>query len=88
MFELESEIDYAFVPVCFETIFRNGLITNSFKTELLAFKQETDNIPADIWDWEYIGKHETWLRIKYMATGILDKLGIQNRVYTNCPVLK
>ena len=24
--ELESEIDYAFTPVCFETVFRNNLI--------------------------------------------------------------
>jgi hypothetical protein len=29
IFELETEIDYALTPVCFETIFRNGFIDKS-----------------------------------------------------------
>lgn len=59
--ELESEIDYAFTPVCFDTIFRKGLIDNSFKSELLSFKKVTDDIPSEIWDWEFLDKHETWI---------------------------
>ena len=35
--ELESEIDYAFTPVCLNTIFRKKLIDKSFKEELLQF---------------------------------------------------
>jgi hypothetical protein len=40
LFELESEIDYAFTPVCFETIFRNKLIDNAFVSTpiLVQFK--------------------------------------------------
>ena len=44
--ELETEIDYAFTPVCFETIFRNKLLDEPFRAELLVFKKDTDDIPS------------------------------------------
>jgi len=81
IFELESEIDYAFTPVLFETIFRNGIIDNSFKSDLLKFKQETDDIPQEIWDWDYLDKNETWILIRQKANELLDKLGIDGRTY-------
>ena len=83
IFELEAEIDYAFTPVCFESIFRNGLIDNSFKNKLLEFKNETDNIPSEIWDWEFIDSHEAWTTIRYRANELLNELGIASRKYND-----
>lgn len=82
IFELESEIDYAFTPVLFETIFRKGLINNSHKLELLKFKKKTDNIPSEIWDWEFIDNHNTWIEIRKEADELLDKLGVSSREYS------
>jgi hypothetical protein len=81
--ELETEIDYAFTPVCFETIFRNGLIDKSFKTELIAFKQLTDNIPKEIWDWKFIDNHETWITVRQKGNTLLDKLSVTSRTYND-----
>jgi hypothetical protein len=83
MFELEAEIDYAFTPVCFESIFRNDLIDNSLKIELLTFKKETDDIPNDIWDWEFIDSHTTWISVRQKANNLLDKLGVTSRTYND-----
>ncbi|MBD1366012.1 hypothetical protein IDJ77_19520 [Mucilaginibacter sp. ZT4R22] len=81
LFELESEIDAAFTPVCFETVFRNNAIDDSLKPELLAFKQATDDIPDNIWDWDCIESDPTWKIIRQKANELLDKLGIQDRTY-------
>ena len=83
MSELETEIDYAFTPVCFNTIFRNGLIDNSFKDELLAFKKWTDDIPSEIWDWEFIDNHEIWGTTRLNANALLDILGVTSRNYND-----
>lgn len=81
--ELESEIDYAFTPVCFDTIFRKGLINKSLKDELLQFKKRTEAIPSEIWEWEFIENHETWINIRQKANAILDKLGVTSRTYND-----
>lgn len=81
--ELELEIDYAFTPVCFNTVFRVGLIDKSFKDELLQFKKWTDDIPSEIWDWEFIDNHETWVTTKLKANALLDKLGVVSRTYND-----
>ncbi|WP_152971500.1 hypothetical protein [Lacinutrix algicola] len=81
--ELESEIDYAYTPVCFDTIFRNERIEKSFKNELISFKKRTDEIPAEIWDWEFIDNHDSWIEIRKKANELLDKLGITNREYND-----
>lgn len=83
MTELETEIDFAFAPVCFETIFRNGLVDNSFKNELLAFKKWTDDIPSEIWDWEFIDNHEIWVTTRLKENVLLGKLGVVNRTYND-----
>lgn len=83
MSELESEIDYAFTPVCFDTIFRIGLIDKSFKDELLQFKKRTDDIPSEIWEWEFIDNHETWVITRQKANALLDKLGVTSRTYND-----
>lgn len=82
MAELETEIDYAFTPVCFETIFRNGLIDESYKSELLSFKKKTDEIPAEIWKWDFIDNQDTWIEVRKEANELLDKLGVSSREYS------
>ena len=81
IFELESEIDYAFTSVCFETIFRNDLIDIKFKEELLDFKKQTDAIPSKIWDWEFLDVEQNWIEVRTKANELLDKLGIVDRKY-------
>lgn len=83
MTELESEIDYAFTPVCFDTIFRKGLIDKCFKNELLEFKKMTDNIPSEIWEWEFIDNHEIWVATRQKANALLDKLSVTSRTYND-----
>jgi len=79
--ELYEELAYAYTPVCFETVFRNDLIPPILKQELLTFKAKVDQIPNEIWDWEYLDKHPTWLQIKTDAEEILGKMEITHRVY-------
>lgn len=81
--ELYEELEYAFTPVCFETVFRVGLIENSLKNELLTFKKEVDEIPHDIWDYPFIDNHETWATIRKKANVLLDKLGVTSRRYND-----
>jgi hypothetical protein len=83
MFELESEIDFAYTNVCFETIFRNNMIDIALKNELLDFKQATNDIPSEVWDWEFIDHHPSWIAIRRKANELLDKLGISNRIYND-----
>lgn len=79
IFELESEIDYAFLPVCFETVFRNGKLNPSFKQDLLNFKLKTNAIPREIWNWEDLETHELWISIRIEANDLLDRIGITHR---------
>ena len=81
MFELESEIDYAFTPLLLETVFRNHLINESLRFELMAFKKATDDIPSEIWHWDYLDKRDVWINVRKKANELLDKLGVKNRTY-------
>lgn len=81
--ELYEELEYAFTPVCFETVFRVGLIENSLKNELLTFKKDVDEIPTEIWDWEFIDNHKTWTEIRKKSNDLLDKLGVTGRTYND-----
>lgn len=83
MFELESEIDYAFLPVCFDTVFRNAKINPSLKQDFLDFKLKTDEVPREIWNWEYLETHEYWISIRTEANRLLDKIGINHRNYSD-----
>jgi len=79
--ELYEELDYAFLPVLFETVFRNKLLDESFKEELLLFKKKVDDIPVELWDWELLDKNEIWAKIRIDAENILNKLNIKTRIY-------
>lgn len=65
--ELYEELDYAFIPVLFETVFRNKRINESFKEDLLQFKNNVEDIPVKIWDWDFLDQHETWKNIRLEA---------------------
>lgn len=79
--ELYEEMDYAFLPVCFDTIFRNNVIDDKYKNELLNFKKLVDEIPNEIWDYEFIGVNEKWKEIKNNAENLLNKLGVETRIF-------
>lgn len=81
--ELYEELEYAFTPVCFETVFRLGLIDNSLKDDLLTFKKEIDGIPTEIWDWEFLDNNEVWIAIRQKANILLEKLGVMHRTYNS-----
>ncbi len=81
--ELYEELEYAFTPVCFETVFREGLIDESLKSELMTFKQEVDDIPTELWDWEFIDNHETWTAIRQKANNLLNKMSVSSRTYND-----
>jgi hypothetical protein len=81
--ELYEELEYAFIPVCFETVFRLEVIDNSLKNELLDFKREVGSIPEEIWDWEFIDSHEIWIKTRHQANELLDKLGVTSRTYND-----
>ncbi len=79
--ELYEELDYAFLPVLFETVFRNKLINENYKEELLNFKVEVDQIPVELWDWEILDTNEVWYKIRIDAENLLDKLNIKTRIF-------
>ncbi|MBP2616178.1 hypothetical protein [Chryseobacterium jejuense] len=79
--ELYEELDYAFLPVLFETVFRNKLIEASLKEELLLFKKKIDDTPNEIWDWEFLDAHEFWKNIRLDAEKLLHKMNIETREY-------
>ncbi|GEM66340.1 hypothetical protein SF1_43220 [Sphingobacterium faecium NBRC 15299] len=81
MTELYEELEYACTPVCFETVFRKNLIPIIYKQELLRFKTKVDQMPSEIWDWEYLEEHPSWINIRTDAEEILKKMGIPHRVY-------
>ena len=79
--ELYEELDYAFLPILFETVFRNKLINENYKEELLNFKVEVDQIPVELWDWEILDTNEVWYKIRIDAENLLDKLNIKTRIF-------
>ena len=81
--ELYEELQYACTPVCLDTVVRMELITDSMKDELLVFKKEIEEIPTEIWEWEFLDQHETWLITRQKANILLDKLGLTSRTYND-----
>jgi hypothetical protein len=79
--ELETEIDYAFTPVLLETVFRRNLIDSQHRGSLQNFKRKVDNIPSELWDWQFIDNHPIWKQIRVDANSMLNLLNISNREY-------
>lgn len=79
--ELYEELELAFTPVCFETVFRNNFIETKFKEELLKFRNEAEEIPNEIWDWKFLDDHKKWKEIRAKAENILTNIGINHRDY-------
>jgi hypothetical protein len=81
--ELYEELQYAFTQVCFETVFRNKFIADIFKEDLLTFKTHVEEIPNEIWNWEFLDQDETWKRIRDNAEELLNNIGITSRTYND-----
>jgi len=79
--ELYEELDYAFLPVLFETVFRNKLIDENFKEDLLIFRKKVEDIPAELWDWDVLDSSDIWQHIRIDAEDLLNKLKIETRTY-------
>src|SRR3989338_6567145 len=58
-------------------------VINSLMDELLVFKKEIDDIPVEIWEWELIDQHKTWMAIRQKANTLLDQLGVTSRIYND-----
>ena len=74
LYELESELEYAFLPVLFDTVFRNKLIATKFKAPLLNFRKSVDAIPTAVWDWNFIDSHPQWIAVRTLAKKLLNSI--------------
>ena len=81
--ELYEELQYAFTPVCFETVFRNNYLEQKYKEDLLLFKSKVEKVPNEIWEWEFFDKDEAWIELRTDAEILLNKLGITSRTYND-----
>ena len=68
-------------PFVLKLFFRNKKINIEHKENLLNFKKEVEKIPNEIWDYEFIDKHEKWQDVKKTAENILNSIGIQHRIF-------
>lgn len=66
-----------------DAIFIKGLINPSLREELLNFKKQVDEVPSEIWDFQFIDNHNIWISIRIKANELLDKLNITNRNYND-----
>lgn len=81
--EMYEELDYAFTPILFDTVFRNSLIDVKLRETLLNFKKDIAETPAEIWDMGLLDSNNTWLGIRANANKILNDLGVQHRKFNS-----
>lgn len=81
LFELETEIDYAFMPVVFNNGCDFGNIKQNLKSRLIEFKQEVDKLPDKIWEWEELYENKEWIKIRQESKKLLVELGEENRKF-------
>ncbi|KAA5536720.1 hypothetical protein F0919_03355 [Taibaiella lutea] len=81
--ELYEELQYAFTPVSFETVFRKNLIDLKFREDLLNFKSKVEEMPNEIWDWEFINENKKWKQLRTYADELLSKIGVSSRTYND-----
>ena len=79
--ELYEELDYAFTPVLFETVFRNNKINNNIKDNLLKFKKMVDDIPNEIWDYNFIGVNNEWKDVQLLAEHLLNRMDVKSKTF-------
>jgi hypothetical protein len=80
-FEMESEFDYAFREPAFDSIFKSGKVAEELRSELLQFKNEVDELPNALWQWEEIMKNAEWQAVRTHAERLLVNLGETRREY-------
>ena len=78
---MESEFDYAFREPAFDSIFRSGKVADELRSELLQFKNEVDELPNALWQWEEIMKNAEWQAVRTHAERLLVHLGETRREY-------
>lgn len=81
--ELYEELEYAFTPDCFESVFRNKFLDQSFKKELLAFKSNVEKVPHELWKWEFLDNEEIWKQLRSDANHLLNSIGISTRTFND-----
>lgn len=81
LFELETEFDYAFMPVVFNNGCEFGNIKQNLRSRLMDFKKGVDKLPSEIWDWEQLYVNEEWIRIRQESKKLLKELGEENRKF-------
>jgi len=81
IFELETEFDYAFLPVVFENGIKYGKVNPKLESKILKFKEKVENIPSKSWEWEKIFVDKLWIELRIIANEILDDLGIVNKEF-------
>jgi hypothetical protein len=81
IFELESEFDIGFSDYTLGKNFENGTIMDDLRQELLDFKKSVTDVPASLWNYESIERHETWNNIRTQANLLLTKMGETRRKY-------
>ncbi|MFC6269165.1 hypothetical protein [Frigoriflavimonas asaccharolytica] len=79
--ELYEEIDYAFIPNLFESVFRNGLIEQKNKNSLINFKTKIDEIPNEYWNYKSMDTIPIWKEINLEANNLLNNINCKQRIY-------
>ncbi len=81
LFELETEFDYAFMPVVFDNGCEFGEISRSLKIKLIGFKTKVKELPKVLWKWEELYSNKKWLKIREESNNILKELGEEKRKF-------
>ena len=81
LFEIESEFDYAFLPVIFQGAIDFKQLDEQLISELLNFKGLVNNLSDDIWDWDQLFTNSNWIELRTRASELLDRLEITDKVY-------
>jgi hypothetical protein len=81
LFELETEFDYAFMPIVFKNSCEFGKINQTLKVRLVDFQKRVNELPKELWEWEELYSNKKWLEIRQESKNILKKLGEENRKF-------
>lgn len=76
-----DELNYAFTPVCFDTLFRTKIIKEENRLELLDFYSEVNSLSKNKWNYEAMSTDPIWNNVRIRADEILRKLGVDSRIY-------
>ncbi len=81
IFELQSELEYAFMPVVFDTSIRFKNINAKMVDRLIKFKETVEALPEELWEWSELYTRQEWIDIRKEAKDILSTFGEANRKF-------